>query len=138
MLLVKKGQTNNLTVTCSQNKTGDSPVYYLFSFEHTVSKQKVRFYATSLLSNDRYDEFIFEEVTGTGTTPDPINGLVEFAEPGQYYYGIYEMANQTLNPSTARVKLEEGRALVYDVVNPEYYTEYISSNEENSNYIYLD
>lgn len=138
MLLVKKGQPNNLTVTCSQNKTGESPVYYLFSFEHTVSKNRVRFYGTELISNNRYDEFIFEEVTGTGVTPDHINGLVEFAEPGQYYYSIYEMGSKTLNPNTSRRKLEEGRALVYEVVNPEYYTPYISSNEDNSNYIYLD
>jgi hypothetical protein len=138
MLLIKKGQENSLTVTCSQNKSGDTPVYYLFSFEHTVSKEKVRFYGTQLISNDRYDEFIFTDVTGTLITPDPVNGLVQFAQPGQYYYGIYEMGSKGLNPIYARQKLEEGRALVYEVVNPEYFTEYVSSNENNSNYIYLD
>tara|TARA_R110000803_G_scaffold11577_9_gene34434 strand:+ start:1494 stop:1910 length:417 start_codon:yes stop_codon:yes gene_type:complete len=138
MLLVKKGQINNLTVTCSQNKSGESPVFYLFSFQHTISKTIVRFYGTQLISNDRYDEFIFEEITDTTTVADPLNGKVKFAEPGQYYYSIYEMGTKTLNPSTARQKLEEGRGLVYDVVNPEYFTEYISSNENNSNYIYLD
>ena len=138
MLLIKKGQSNYLNVTCSQNKSGETPVYYLFSFEHTISKNKVRFYATTLISNNRYDEFLFEEVTGTSTPADPVNGQVEFNEPGQYYYSIYEMSSQSLNPSTAREKLEEGRAIVYEVENPVYYTEYVSNNENNSNYVYLD
>jgi len=138
MLLIKKGQTNTLNVTCSQNKTGESPVYYLFSFQHTISKTTVRFYGTQLISNDRYDEFLFEEVSGTGIEVDPLNGQVIFNEPGQYYYGIYEMGSLNISPTTSRRKLEEGRALVYEVVNPEYFTPYVSSNEDNSNYVYLD
>lgn len=135
MLYIKKGELNNVVVTVSQNKTLSSP-NYLFSFEHILSKEKVRFYPKNIsTSTARYDEFSFyegEEPAGyTGDTP-----YVLFPFEGQYYYGVYETLNQSTNPSYAFSKLEEGRSYVEDDSNPEEFTQYISSNEDNDNFIY--
>ena len=138
MLLVYKGQSNNVAVTASQNKDEASSVYYLFSLQHIVSGEKVRFYPNLLLTNTRYDEFNFTEITDTTYTEDPLNGYISIKYPGQYFYSIYQMNTKTLDPSTAVKKLEEGRAFVYDVEEKEYFIPYISSNENNDNYVYLD
>ena len=136
MLYIKKGELNNVVVTVSQNKTLSSP-NYLFSFEHILSKEKVRFYPKNIsTSTARYDEFSFyegEEPLGyTGDTP-----YVTFPFEGQYYYGVYEMmTTASTNPSYAFSKLEEGRTTVEDLSNPEEFYQYISSNENNDNFIY--
>lgn len=136
MLLIKKGEQNKLVVSASQFKTADTPVYYLFSFQHLITKEKVRFYGILQNTNDRYDEFVIEEVSGTSTPEDLLNGNVEFNATGQYYYGIYQMGSQSLNPMMAIKKLEEGRAVILDDVTPTYFNPYVSSNEDNSNVVY--
>lgn len=136
MLLIKKGEENNLVVTASQFTTGSSPVFYLFSFQHIVTKDYVRFYAPFVVNNNRYDEFVITEVGDSGTPTDNFNGIVEFVNPGQYYYSIYEMPVNTLNTNSARRKLEEGKAVVLDEENTIYYNPYVSDNENNSNIVY--
>ena len=136
MLLIKQGEQNKLVVSASQFKTADTPVFYLFSFEHIITKEKVRFYAPMSITNDRYDEFVIEEVSNTATPEDVFNGKVIFAYPGQYFYGIYQMGSQSLNPNTAIKKLEEGRAVVLDDETPIYFNPYVSNNEDNSNVVY--
>ena len=137
MLLIKSNSLNNIVVTVSQNKTLTSP-YYLFSFEHILSKEKVRLYPKNIsTSTSRYDEFSFyegEEPIGyTGDTPYTI-----FPFEGQYYYSVYEMTSTgTTDPNYAFDKLEEGRALVEDLSNPsEFPYTYTAGNENNENYIY--
>lgn len=138
MISIKKGVENKVVVTITQNQSAASPKFYLFSFVHTLSKETVRFYMEStIVSNNRYDEYTFTEVSGTQTTSDPLNGLVEFNNEGQWYYSVYEMPTKVLDPSTARRKLEEGRALVYPNTETIYFNPFISSNEDNNNYIYV-
>jgi len=136
MLLIKKGEENNLVVTASQFKTGDTPVFYLFSFQHIITKEIVRFYSPLVVNNNRYDEFVITEVGESGIPVDTDNGIVSFTNPGQYYYSIYEMPIKSLNPGSARRKLEEGKAVVLDEENTIYYTPYVSDNENNSNIVY--
>jgi hypothetical protein len=92
----------------------------------------------TIVSNNRYDEYSFTEVSGTNTPVDLLNGKVSFVNEGQWYYSVYEMPTKTLNPSIARQKLEEGRALIYPNTEPVFFEPYISSNENNSNFVYLD
>jgi len=136
MILIKQGQINKLVVTCTQTQSASTPKFYLFSFEHIITKNKVRFYARQLLTNDRYDEFEINEITSTANNEDLFDGFVKFDNTGQYFYSIYEMPTETLNPNIARQKLEEGRANVYNDVNPVFFTPYISDNENNSNVVY--
>ena len=137
MLVIRRNQNNKMVVSVSSHKTLANP-NYLFSFEHILSKEKVQFYPKNIsTSTNRYDEFEFNEgeepVGYTGDVPYEI-----FPYPGQYYYGIYEMySNGSTNPQYAFDKLEEGRCIVEDdsIPDPYGYT-YVSSNENNSNYIY--
>lgn len=139
MLSIKKGISNKVVVTITQNQSANTPRFYLFSFQHALSKDIVRFYMTdTIVSNNRYDEYSFTEVSGTNTPVDLLNGKVSFVNEGQWYYSVYEMPTKTLNPSIARQKLEEGRALIYPNTEPVFFEPYISSNENNSNFVYLD
>lgn len=136
MLLLKRNQQNNMVVTVSEHKTLPNP-YYLFSFTHILSKETVRFFPLDIsTSRSRYDEFTFIEGEAplgyTGSTPYEV-----FPHEGQYYYSIYEMySSGTTDPQYAYSKLEEGRAVVEDESVPADYTQFISSNENNANFIY--
>ena len=136
MLYIKRNDENRLVVTVSQNKILANP-NYLFSFEHKLSKENVRFYPENIsTSTSRYDEFKFIE----GDEPSGYTGLtpyVIFPFEGQYYYGVYEMVNSgQTNPSYAYNKVEEGQALVEAKSNDNEFTLYTSGNENNSNFIY--
>ncbi len=120
------------------NKTLPAP-YYLFSFQHIASKERVSFIPEVLVSNNRYDKFRFIEDfnTNLSTTPPQVN----FAYLGQYYYSIYEQLSPT-NTDIALTfnKLEAGRAIVIvgnDQEQECFYEPYISSNEEFANVIYM-
>ena len=137
MLVIRRNQNNKMVVSVSSHKTLSNP-NYLFSFQHILSKEKVQFFPKNIsTSTNRYDEFEFNE----GAEPAGYTGDVPyevFPYPGQYYYSVYECFNDTnTNPAYAFDKLEEGRAFVEDdsVPDPYEYT-YVSSNENNSNYIY--
>ena len=138
MLIIRKNQTNNPIATVSMNKTLPNP-YYLFSFQHIASKERVSFIPEVINSNVRYDKFRFIEGfnTNLSNTPPQVN----FQYLGQYYYSIYEQLSPT-NTDIALTynKLEAGRAVV--IVNNDqeqecFYEPYISSNEEFANVIYM-
>lgn len=140
MLIVRRGETNNLVVTMSMNRTLNNP-FYLISFQHIASKEFVRFYPTILSSNTRYDLISFIE--GSDQNLSAIPPTVFFPYLGQYYYSIYEMASSgTTNPDNAYSKLESGRAWLIkdnDIDDDNcYYEEYISDNEINEKIIYVD
>ena len=138
MLIIRKNETNNLVVTVSMNKTLPNP-YYLFSFQHITSKERVSFIPQSITSNTRYDKFRFIEsptVNLTAATPSVLFNYI-----GQYYYSIYEQTSSAnTNPSLAYNKLESGRAIVIvgDSQTDECLFEpYISPNEDAYSIIYV-
>jgi len=138
MLYIKRNEENRLVVTVSQHKTIADPSY-LFSFEHILSKEKTRFYPKNVsTSTSRYDEFVFIE----GEEPEGYTGdipFVRFPHEGQHYYSVYETFNEnSTDPNYAFDKLEEGRAIVEDDTIPSEFTAYISSNENNANFIYYE
>ena len=137
MLIIKKNQVNNLIATVSMNKTLPNP-YYLFSFQHIASKDRVSFIPEVVLTNTRYDKFRFIE----GTTNPSTNPLtIQFPYEGQYYYSIYEQISSTnTNIDLTYNKLESGRAVVIvgdDQTDACFFEPYISNDEENSNIIYI-
>jgi len=138
MILIKKGQLNKMVVSASQNKTLSTPVY-LFSFQHIMSGEKTTFYPLNITSGttERYDEFQFIESSNnigySGSTP-----ITAFTYEGQYYYGVYEnVSTATTNPSQSYNKVCEGRAIVIDLNDAPVYDQYISSNENNTNFIFI-
>jgi hypothetical protein len=133
MLIIKTKQRNSLVVTVSQNSTIPNPEW-LFSFTHIFSKQQVRFIPTDIsVARSRYDEFEFIEGSGVGE--------IAFPYEGQYNYAIFQQpaGSGNLNPALSQGAVEYGTAVVIvssaDTTN-EYYVEFISDNEFNSNYIF--
>ena len=138
MLIIRKNQVNNLIATVSMNKTLPNP-YYLFSFQHIASKERVSFIPDVITSNVRYDKFRFIEGSPTNLSSTP--PTVQFLYNGQYYYSIYEQVSSTnTNIALAYNKLESGRAVVIngeDQTDDCFFEPYISSNEEDANVIYV-
>ncbi len=123
-----------MVVTVSQNATIANPEW-LFSFTHIFSKQQVRFIPTDISSHKvRYDEFIFTEGSGVGQ--------INFPYEGQYTYGIYQQpqGSGNLNPSLSQGLIETGVATVVaqtGMTTNDFYFEYVSDDEDNSNYIFI-
>ena len=137
MLIIRKGETNNLIATVSMNKTLPNP-YYLFSFQHIASKERVSFIPQVIVSNTRYDKFRFvEDATNLSLTPPH----AFFNYIGQYYYSIYEQVSSgNTDIALAYNKLESGRAVVIvgDSQTDECLFEpYISPNEDAYSIIYV-
>jgi hypothetical protein len=138
MLIIRKNEINNPIATVSMNKTLSNP-YYLFSFQHIASKERVSFIPEVISSNCRYDKFRFIETQTTDLSVVPPN--VYFPYLGQYYYSIYEqLQSGNTNPALAYNKLESGRAVV--IVgndNPDdcFFEPYISNDENFAQVIYV-
>jgi hypothetical protein len=137
MLIIRKGETNNLIATVSMNKTLSNP-YYLFSFQNITSKEKISFIPEVITTNTRYDKFRFVEGPTDLTQTPPV---VFFKDLSQYYYSIYEQVSSgNTNPALAYNKLESGRAVVI-VGNSQtdecLFEPYISPNEDGYSLIYL-
>jgi hypothetical protein len=133
MLIIKTNQPNSLVVTVSQNSELSNPEY-LFSFTHIFSKQNVSFIPLDVsLHKSRYDEFYFIEGLGCDE--------IHFPYEGQYLYSISEQpaGSGNLNPALAYNVVENGEAQVIVqsaiTVNSQFDV-FISSNEDNSNFIF--
>ena len=120
------------------NKTLPNP-YYLFSFQHITSKERISFIPEVVLTNTRYDKFRFTE--GNPTNLSVVPPIAEFLYEGQYYYSIYEqISSGNTNIALAYNKLESGRAIVMvgdDQTDECFFESYISNNEDDANIIYM-
>ena len=138
MLVIRKSQTNNLIATVSMNKTLPNP-YYLFSFQHIASKERISFYPQVITSNIRYDKFRFVEAPTTNLSATPPQVFFEYL--GQYYYSIYEnITSGSTDISLAYNKLESGRAWVIvgdDNTQECFFEPYISNDEDFAQVIYV-
>jgi hypothetical protein len=138
MLIIRKNEVNNMIATVSMNKTLPNP-FYLFSFQHIASKERISFYPQVITSNIRYDKFRFVEAPTTvltGATPQ-----VNFEYLGQYYYSIYEnITSGSTNIALAYNVLESGRAWVIvgdDNTQDCFFEPYISNDEDFAQVIYV-
>lgn len=120
------------------NKTLANP-YYLFSFQHIASKERISFYPQVITSNVRYDKFRFVEAPTTNLSLTPPQVFFEYI--GQYYYSIYEnITSGSTDISLAYNKLESGRAWVIvgnDDLQECLFEPYISNDEDFAQVIYV-
>lgn len=137
MLIIRKNEINNLITTVSMNKTLPNP-YYLFSFQHIASKERISFIPEVITTNCRYDKFRFLEGGNVNLSITPPEVYFEYL--GQYYYSMYEQLSPTnTNIALAYNKLESGRAIVI-VGNDEqtcFFEPYISNDEDFAQVIYV-
>lgn len=122
MLILNKGQQNELVLNINNNSRTDFTTYTL-TFTHVVS-QEVKSYTVSTSNpaqyadNDRYCEIILN----FQTAGQDLNYL------GQYQLEIY--GNGTSLVYTGMAQLNGSQES-----NP--FTEYVSPDEDNSNFIYI-
>jgi hypothetical protein len=122
MLILNKGQQNELVLNINNNSRTDFTSYTL-TFTHVVS-QEVKSYTVSTSNplvyaeNDRYCEIILN----FQTAGQDLNYL------GQYQLEIY--GNGTSLVYTGMAQLNGSQES-----NP--FTEYVSPDEDNSNFIYI-
>lgn len=120
MIILQKGQSNELVLNINNNSRQDFSGYTL-TFKHILS-QEVKSYnvltaSANFSENIRYCEIIIDLET------DDLN------YEGQYQLNIYGNGTNLVYVGMARLvgTTEQGNT----------YTQYVSNNEDNENYIYI-
>lgn len=103
MILIQKGESNELIVTLQEKTTLVDPVY-LFSFTHKISETQKTFILSDTSEYPvRYNQFTFTEGSS----------LAKTLEEGVHYYEIYAQESLTnLDPALADEEVERGIARV--------------------------
>lgn len=109
MLLLTRGQDNDVIVTLKENQTLEVP-NFLFVFTNDQTGGVTSCIAANISEfENRYNEFIITEKD----SPDNLAGEVSLKNTGFYHYDIYEQNSDTnLNPDNAINLLETGKAKV--------------------------
>jgi hypothetical protein len=124
MLYLQKGQQNTLTMNINNNTT-TSFSSYLLEFTHIMSKE-VKTYSVNTSDPTQYGQNIrYCEI------------VLELQNPGQdlNYEGEYQLNIYGNGDLTQKVFV--GIAILQGNVEAPAFTEYISPNEVNENYIYI-
>ncbi|CAB5214199.1 hypothetical protein UFOVP185_32 [uncultured Caudovirales phage] len=120
MQYIKKGEVNNLILNINNNARPDFATYDLV-FTHVMSKQQ-KIYTIDTNNDEQYSSNIrYCTITIDLTTDDLIY-------EGQYQLNIFGNGEQQVYVTMA---VAEGLA------ESKPFTEYISPNEVNENYIYI-
>lgn len=122
MIILQKGQQNELVMNINNNSRQDFSGYTL-TFVHIMSKESKTYLINTsnpaqYAENDRYCEIVLN-LQSPGQ---------DLNYEGQYQLTIY--GNGTTLVFIGIVELEGG-------VEEPLFTQYVSNNEDNSNYIYI-
>jgi len=109
MILINKGETNEVVLTLTEKTTLTNPEY-LFSFENDSTRDFKYFIAQDISEfPERFNKFLIEE----SSTEDLLNGKVQLEPNGFWTYVIYEQESSTnLNPALATGIVEKGKVKV--------------------------
>lgn len=137
MFLIKKGQTNDLSVSLGPTILDQYP-YFLFSFTHILSKEQYNFVPHNITTGTQNRYYEFEFIEGTPVNYTAQTPTISFEYEGQYWCEIYQQSTSG-NTSVLNTykRIWEGRTLVEDTSSPQTYWEYTAGNEDNSNFIYI-
>lgn len=121
MLYIQKGDENTLVLNINNNSR-DTFTGYTLTFTHIMSKE-VKSYSINTSNNLQFAQNIrYCEIVLDLTTND-LNYL------GQYTLNIYGQPNNVL--------VYTGMVVLEGTQESQPFTEYISPNETNENYIYI-
>ena len=123
MIYLNKGQENTIYLNINNN-TRSVAEYYTLVFTHVMSKKEKEYTIPTndpnlYFSNNRYCTITLDLATD------------DLIYEGQYNLNIYGFLNNEL------LKVYNGYAILDGTVEANPFTEYISPNEINENYIYL-
>jgi len=121
MLYMNKGQENTLVLNINNNSRNSFASYDLI-FTHIMSKE-IKSY--TVYTND--DEVFFENIRYCTITLDLTTDDLNYE--GQYQLNIYGQPNNEL--------VFVGMVVLDGTAESNPFTEYISPNETNENYIYI-
>lgn len=110
MLLINKGEVNNIFVTLSERTSITNPTY-LFEFVNDITKHSTIFIAQDISEYTyRYNQFVITETSGTNYLT---SGIITLSESMFYTYRIFEQASTTnLNIQLTGALLETGKLKV--------------------------
>lgn len=110
MIIITQASANTVVVTVTEKTTVAAPVYYLFSFRHTVTGTNNTCIAVDTsLYVDRYNKFTITESNTQART----SGTLKLEYAGQWSYIIYAQSSSTnLDPSLATEVVEVGLCTV--------------------------
>jgi len=121
MLYIQKGDENTLVLNINNNSR-DTFTGYTLTFTHIMSKE-VKSYIIDTSNNLQYGQNIRYCEIVLDLTVNDLNYL------GQYTLNIYGRPNNVL--------VYTGMAVLEGTQESQPFTEYISPNETNENYIYI-
>ena len=121
MLYLNKGQENTLVLNINNNSRATFTSYTLI-FTHVMSKESKTYVVDTDNSSQFFENIRYCTITLDFTTDD-LNYL------GQYVLNIFG------NPGDEKVF--NGMVVLDGTEESQPFTQYISDNEDNSNYIYI-
>ena len=121
MLYIQKGQENTLVLNINNNSR-DTFTGYTLQFTHVMSKE-VKVYSVSTSNPTQYGQNIRYCEIVLPLNQDDLNYL------GQYVLNIYGTPGNQL--------VFNGMVVLEGTQESQPFTQYISNNEVNSNYIYI-
>ena len=121
MLYLNKGQENTLVLNINNNSRATFTSYTLI-FTHVMSKESKTYVVDTDNSSQFFENIRYCTITLDFTTDD-LNYL------GQYVLNIFGNPNDE--------KVFNGMVVLDGTEESQPFTQYISDNEDNSNYIYI-
>ena len=120
MLLINKGEINNIFVTLAEKTTLSNPTY-LFDFVNDITRHKITFIAQDVSQYTyRYNQFVITETSGTNYLT---SGVITLSESMFYSYRIFEQVSTTnLDVALTGGLVESGKLKVIGTTtNPSKY-----------------
>lgn len=116
MIIINKGLTNSIVLRMNENIIGSNPIF-LFQLTCVQSNQVFLFTAEDQSTTSRYNNFIIDEIGGTGGSPALTASVpkIQLEFGGSYLYKVYQADSYDLQPTD--IILDSGKALF---INGEY------------------
>jgi len=110
MILINKGEINNIFVTLQEKVTLSNPTF-LFEFVNDITRRRITFIAKDISQYTyRYNEFVIVETSGQNYLS---SGIITLSESMFYSYRIFEQTSTTnLDVNLTGALLECGKLKV--------------------------